>query len=83
MAQVMSTEHPRTVADYVALLDRMDALYVIPALREDRLAAAPKKAKKLVFATPSSSMRFAPGWTRPRIRSGTRCRLLPQIRPGH
>lgn len=36
----------------MALLERMDALCVIPALREDQLAAAPKKAKKLVFRDP-------------------------------
>ena len=52
MAQDLSIDHPKTVADYVALLERMDALCVIPALREDRLAAAPKKAKKLAFCDP-------------------------------
>ena len=52
MAQDLSIDHPKTVADYVALLERMDALCVIPALREEQLAAAPKKAKKLAFCDP-------------------------------
>ncbi len=46
LAKDLSIDHPTTVADYVLLLVRMDAAYVQPALREDRLAAAPKKAKK-------------------------------------
>ncbi|MCY4359028.1 MAG: ATP-binding protein [Gammaproteobacteria bacterium] len=52
MAQDLSIDHPKTIANYVALLDRMDALCVIPAIREDRLAAAPKKAKKVFFRDP-------------------------------
>lgn len=48
----LSIDHPRTVADYVALLERMDAVVVVPALREDKLAAAPKKARKLMFSDP-------------------------------
>ena len=52
MAQDLSIDHPKTVADYVALLERMDALCVIPALREEQLAAAPKKARKLAFCDP-------------------------------
>ncbi|MCY4342154.1 MAG: ATP-binding protein [Gammaproteobacteria bacterium] len=52
LAQDLSIDHPKTVADYVALLERMDAVHVLPALLEDKLAAAPKKAKKLVFSDP-------------------------------
>ena len=52
LAQDLSIDHPRTVADYVALLERMDAVHVLPALIEDKLAAAPKKARKLVFSDP-------------------------------
>ena len=52
LAQDLSIDHPRTVADYVALLERMDAVHVLPALVEDKLAPAPKKAKKLMFSDP-------------------------------
>ena len=52
LAGDLSIDHPRTVADYVALLERMDAVVVLPALLEDKLAAAPKKARKLMFSDP-------------------------------
>lgn len=52
LASDLSIDHPRTVADYVALLERMDAVVVAPALREDKLTAAPKKARKLMFSDP-------------------------------
>ncbi len=52
LAQDLSIDHPRTVADYVELLERMDAVAVLPALREDKLGPAPKKAKKLMFCDP-------------------------------
>lgn len=52
LAAELSIDHPATVADYVELLTRMDVLVVIPALREDRLAAAPKTARKVVAADP-------------------------------
>ncbi|MDE0414042.1 MAG: hypothetical protein OXI47_06865 [Gammaproteobacteria bacterium] len=45
-------DHPRTLADYVALLERMDAVCVLPALLKDKLAAAPKKARNLMFRDP-------------------------------
>lgn len=48
----LSIDHPATVADYVDLLSRMDVLVVLPALVEHRLSAAPKKARKVVFADP-------------------------------
>jgi len=48
----MSIEHPKTAADYVQLLQAMDAAYIQPAIREDKLYAAPKKAKKLFFTDP-------------------------------
>ncbi len=48
----MSIEHPKTAADYVQLLEAMDAAYIQSALREDKLCAAPKKAKKLLFTDP-------------------------------
>ena len=52
LSRDLSINHPKTVADYVGLLERMDAAVVVPALREDRLSAAPKKARKLYFSDP-------------------------------
>lgn len=52
LARDLSIDHPATVADYIALLSRMDVLIVQHALREDRLAAAPKKARKVAFTDP-------------------------------
>ena len=52
LARDLSIDHPTTVADYVALLSRMDVLMVQHALREDRLGPAPKKARKVVFTDP-------------------------------
>lgn len=48
----LSIDHPKTVADYVQLLSSMDATFILPAIREDRLCAAPKKAKKIFFTDP-------------------------------
>jgi len=50
LSKDMSIDHPATVSEYVELLARMDALIVQAALREDRLAGAPKKARKIHFA---------------------------------
>ena len=52
LAHDLSIDHPQTVADYVTLLASMDAAFVQPALAEDKLMAAPKKARKLMFADP-------------------------------
>ncbi len=52
LARDLSIDHPKTVADYAALLASMDALFIQPALLEDRLTAAPKKARKLMFTDP-------------------------------
>ena len=52
LAHDLSIDHPKTVADYVALLASMDAAFVQAALVEDKLTAAPKKARKLIFADP-------------------------------
>ncbi len=48
----LSIDHPKTVADYVALLISMDAAFVQAALLEDKLAASPKKARKVMFTDP-------------------------------
>jgi len=52
LADAISIDHPNTVADYCHLLESMDALFIQPALLEDKLTAAPKKARKMVFKDP-------------------------------
>jgi len=52
LSRDLSIDHPKTVADYVELLASMDAVFVQPALNMDKLAAAPKKARKLMFTDP-------------------------------
>ncbi len=48
----LSIDHPKTVSDYIELLQSMNAVYIQPALLEDKLAPAPKKAKKVIFSDP-------------------------------
>jgi predicted AAA+ superfamily ATPase len=52
LAQDLSIDHPKTVADYLALLESIDAVFVQAALLEDKLVAAPKKARKVMFTDP-------------------------------
>jgi len=52
LAGDLSIDHPKTVADYIRLLESMDAVFVQSALLEDKLSPAPKKAKKLMFCDP-------------------------------
>jgi predicted AAA+ superfamily ATPase len=52
LARDLSIDHPKTVADYAMLLQSMDALFIQAAIIEDKLTAAPKKARKLMFADP-------------------------------
>ncbi|NIA10567.1 MAG: AAA family ATPase [Nitrospiraceae bacterium] len=52
LARDLSIDHPRTVADYATLLESMDALFIQAAILEDKLTAAPKKARKLIFKDP-------------------------------
>ena len=52
LAQDLSIDHPKTVSDYVDTLAAMDAVFIQPALVEDKLTAAPKKARKLMFTDP-------------------------------
>ena len=52
LASDLTIDHPMTVADYLQLLSQMDVLIIQYALREDRLAAAPKKARKVLFTDP-------------------------------
>lgn len=51
-AKELSIDHPKTVADYVGILERMDALLVVPAIAEHPHGPAPKKARKVFFADP-------------------------------
>lgn len=52
LTREMSIEHPKTVADQMGLLESMDVVFVLHALVEDKLAAAPKKARKVFFGDP-------------------------------
>jgi predicted AAA+ superfamily ATPase len=52
LAKSLSIEHHKTVADYMELLSRMGAIFIQSALQEDKLTAAPKKAKKIFFNDP-------------------------------
>ncbi|MDI6731610.1 MAG: ATP-binding protein [Candidatus Margulisbacteria bacterium] len=48
----LSIEHHQTIIDYFNILNRMDVAIILPALREDKLRAFPKKAKKICFGDP-------------------------------
>ncbi|MFV2073503.1 MAG: ATP-binding protein [Thermoanaerobaculales bacterium] len=52
LVKELSIDHPKTVADYMELLTSMDAVFIQPALIEDRLVGAPKKARKIMFTDP-------------------------------
>ncbi len=52
LTQELSIDHPKTVADYLNLLASMDAVFIQYALLEDKLVAAPKKARKVMFRDP-------------------------------
>jgi predicted AAA+ superfamily ATPase len=52
LAKDLSIEHHQTVADYIALLESMDVVLIQQALVEDKLSAAPKKARKVFFTDP-------------------------------
>lgn len=47
-----SINHHQTISDYIDLLQAMDAVFVQHAIIEDKLVAAPKKAKKILFTDP-------------------------------
>jgi predicted AAA+ superfamily ATPase len=46
----ISIDHPSTVQSYAQLLASMDAIFIQHAIMEDKLLAAPKKAKKIYFS---------------------------------
>jgi hypothetical protein len=64
LAKDLSIDHPATIADYLLLLERMDAVLIHQALREDRLTAAPKKARKVFFTDPFI-LHAARAWLQP------------------
>ncbi|MCK5164419.1 MAG: ATP-binding protein [Desulfobacula sp.] len=52
LSRDLTIDHPKTISDYIEILQSMDVLYIQSALLEDKLAAAPKKAKKVIFSDP-------------------------------
>ena len=52
LADSLSIDSHKTVADYCNLLSSMDAVFIQNALLTDKLVAAPKKNKKLSFTDP-------------------------------
>jgi hypothetical protein len=52
LSKELSIDHPKTVADYVALLESMGVAFVQAAVLEDKLSASPKKARKMMFTDP-------------------------------
>lgn len=52
LVKELSIDHTQTVADYMHILQSMDAVFVQSAIREDTLTPAPKKRKKLMFCDP-------------------------------
>ncbi|MFN3235132.1 MAG: ATP-binding protein [Gammaproteobacteria bacterium] len=52
LVKELSIDHTQTVADYMEMLNAMDAVFVQSAIREDTLSPAPKKRKKIMFSDP-------------------------------
>ena len=52
LSRDLTIDHPKTISDYIEILQSMDVLFVQSALLEDKLTAAPKKAKKVIFSDP-------------------------------
>ncbi len=52
LSKDLSIEHPMTLASYVELLASMNVVIVQSALDQNKLQAAPKKAKKIQFSDP-------------------------------
>jgi predicted AAA+ superfamily ATPase len=64
LSRDLSINHPKTVSDYIELLASMDAVFVQSAILENKLAAAPKKARKLMFTDPFI-FHAASAWLKP------------------
>ena len=52
LAKELTINHVATIADYMNVLVSMDACFIQYALLEDKLSAAPKKRKKVIFNDP-------------------------------
>lgn len=52
LSQHTSIQHPSTVQEYCDILQSMEAIFIQNALIEDKLVAAPKKARKILFCDP-------------------------------
>lgn len=52
LSHEISINHPKTIADYVELLESLDAAFVQFALLEDTLSPAPKKSRKVILTDP-------------------------------
>lgn len=52
LTRELSIHHPKTIGDYIAQLEALDAIVVQSALSETSLAKAPKRARKLMFFDP-------------------------------
>ena len=61
LAKDLSIDHPMTVADYVALLASMDAVFVQPALVEDKLTPG-KDGYDLQVVIQQEDIRIQPGF---------------------
>ena len=64
LALDLSIDHPKTIADYLALLASMDAVFIQSAIEENSLTASPKKARKVMFTDPFI-FHAARAWLRP------------------
>lgn len=52
LVKELSIDHTQTVSDYMHLLASMDAAFIQSAIIEEKLLAAPKKRKRLMFCDP-------------------------------
>ncbi len=52
LTKELSINHPKTIGDYITLLESLDVLFVQFALTEKTLGKAPKKARKTIFTDP-------------------------------
>lgn len=77
ISRELSIDHPKTVSDYIELLQSMNVVYIQSALLEDKLGPAPKKAKKIIFSDPFI-YHAVNAWLNP-CRDPFETLLLPQI----
>lgn len=52
LAHELSIDHPKTISEYFALLSDLDIVFAQYALDENKMALAPKKARKIMFTNP-------------------------------